>query len=117
MNTKTLQVHGMHCASCASIITKKISKLSGVEHIDVNPGTEKAELYFDSQKISIEQINKTIEPLIDIIIGPTSFFFQFVGEIPMIERNVWGKSKLEAFIDYIVIKPDTFLVYLTGTIG
>jgi Cu2+-exporting ATPase/Cu+-exporting ATPase len=63
MNTKTLQVHGMHCASCASIITKKISKLSGVEHIDVNPGTEKAELYFDSQKISIEQINKTIEPL------------------------------------------------------
>ncbi|MEI6710737.1 MAG: heavy metal-associated domain-containing protein [bacterium] len=27
MNSKTLQVHGMHCASCASIITRKISKI------------------------------------------------------------------------------------------
>lgn len=62
MNT-TVKVHGMHCASCASIITKKISKLSGVEHIDVNPGTEKVELNFDSEKISIHEMNKTIEPL------------------------------------------------------
>ena len=63
MNTKTLQVHGMHCASCASIISKKVSKLSGVEHIEVNPGTEKAELSFDPQKTSIHEMNKTLEPL------------------------------------------------------
>ncbi len=27
MNNTTLQVHGMHCASCANIITRKISKM------------------------------------------------------------------------------------------
>jgi copper chaperone CopZ len=62
MNT-TLKVHGMHCASCASIITKKISKLSGVEHIEVNPGTEKAVLSFDPQKTNISTMNQTLEPL------------------------------------------------------
>ncbi len=62
MNTN-FQVHGMHCASCASIITKKISKLSGVEHIEVNPGTEKADINFDPQKTNINVMNQTLEPL------------------------------------------------------
>jgi copper chaperone CopZ len=57
MNSTILQVHGMHCASCASIITRKISKLPGVEYIDVNPGTEKATLNFDPQKTNINQMN------------------------------------------------------------
>lgn len=63
MNNTTLQVHGMHCASCANIITRKVTKVAGVEHIEVNPGTETAELSFDPQKTDIKAINQTIEPL------------------------------------------------------
>lgn len=62
MNTN-FQVHGMHCASCASIISKKIAKLSGVEHIEVNPGTEKATISFDPKKTDIQEMNTLLEPL------------------------------------------------------
>lgn len=63
MNSKTLQVHGMHCASCASIISKKVSKLPGVGHIEVNPGTEKAKISFDPKKTDINDMNQILEPL------------------------------------------------------
>ena len=63
MNSKTLQVHGMHCASCANIISRKVSKLSGVDHIEVNPGTEKAKISFDPQKTDINGMNQILKPL------------------------------------------------------
>lgn len=53
----------MHCASCAAIITSKISALPGVKKIDVNFATEKARLSFDEQKISLDQMNKEIEKI------------------------------------------------------
>lgn len=63
MNNTTLQVHGMHCASCANIITRKISKMPWIEHIEVNPGTETALLTFDPQKTDIKEMNQTLAPL------------------------------------------------------
>jgi Cu+-exporting ATPase len=63
MNNTTLQVHGMHCASCANIITRKISKIPWIEHIEVNPGTETALLDFDPQKTDIKKMNQVLEPL------------------------------------------------------
>ncbi|MBP7822838.1 copper-translocating P-type ATPase [Candidatus Gracilibacteria bacterium] len=63
MNNTTLQVHGMHCASCANIITRRISKMPGIEHIEVNPGTETALLDFDPQKTNIKKMNQALEPL------------------------------------------------------
>lgn len=63
MATHTLQVKGMHCASCASIITKKISALDGVENIDVNYATEQAHVNFDTEKVSVSHMNHEIEKL------------------------------------------------------
>lgn len=63
MLKQTLKVKGMHCASCSAIITKKVSKLSGVNSVNVNFATEKAELNFDEEKISINDMNKEIETL------------------------------------------------------
>lgn len=63
MTTHTLQVKGMHCASCASIITKKISALDGVENVDVNYATEQAHVNFDTKKVSVSHINHEIEKL------------------------------------------------------
>jgi len=53
----------MHCASCASIIEKKLSKVEGMDHIEVNAGTEAAKISFDSTKTNPEQLSKIIEPL------------------------------------------------------
>lgn len=63
MIKKTLQVKGMHCASCSAIITNKVSKLAGVDNINVNVATEKAAIDFDENTISIDRMNKEIEKL------------------------------------------------------
>lgn len=53
----------MHCASCASIIEKSLTKVEGVEKVEVNVGTEAAKISFDSAKTNPEQLSKIIEPL------------------------------------------------------
>ncbi|MCM2339151.1 MAG: heavy metal translocating P-type ATPase [Burkholderiales bacterium] len=63
MIKKTLQIKGMHCASCASIITNKVSTLRGVNTINVNFATEKANISFDDAVVSIDQMNNGIEKL------------------------------------------------------
>lgn len=63
MSNQTLKVKGMHCASCSAIITKKISKIDGVDNINVNFATENAQIEFDDKKVSVSKMNKEIEPL------------------------------------------------------
>src|SRR3989344_115600 len=63
MNQETYEVLGMHCASCSSIISKKLKKLPGVETCDVNFATEKANIEFDSDKVSVDQMNNEINKL------------------------------------------------------
>ena len=59
-NIKT-KVAGMHCASCAAIITKKVSKLWGIEKVDVNFATEEARINFDPEKVSIKKMNEELQ--------------------------------------------------------
>ncbi|MEK9201260.1 MAG: heavy metal translocating P-type ATPase [Patescibacteria group bacterium] len=59
----SLPIKGMHCASCASVIQKKLGKLPGVESCEVNYGNEKAQLVFDPEKITVEKMNQEIADL------------------------------------------------------
>jgi len=59
----SLDISGMHCASCASTIKRKLGKLDGVESCEVNYGTEKAKIVFDPSKTSIKAMNKEIDQL------------------------------------------------------
>jgi len=63
MQTQTYNVKGMHCASCSSVIEKTLKKIDGVHFVEVNYGTEKAKISFDSSKISFQDISKYIGPL------------------------------------------------------
>ncbi len=60
MTSRTYSVKGMHCASCAAIITKKLSKVEGIREVSVNLATEKAKLDFDSNALSPEAVNDVI---------------------------------------------------------
>lgn len=53
----------MHCASCQTIIAKKVTALPGVELCDVNFGTEKATIRMQSGEVPLEQINEQLQPL------------------------------------------------------
>lgn len=61
--TKSMEIAGMHCASCASIIQKKLSNLDGIKKVAVNYGTQKAKLIFDPQKTSVRDMNEEIDKL------------------------------------------------------
>lgn len=63
MERKILEIKGMHCASCATIIQKKLSSLEGIQNIAVNVATEKARIDFDAEKISVSRMNEEIKAL------------------------------------------------------
>ena len=63
MQKQTFEISGMHCASCSSIISKKLKKLPGIESCDVNFATEKANISFDSKKIDVDIMNNEINKL------------------------------------------------------
>ncbi len=60
MTTQTYSVKGMHCASCAAIITKKLSKVEGIKEVNVNLATETAKLEFDNNSLTPEALNEVI---------------------------------------------------------
>ncbi|KKS95796.1 MAG: cation-transporting ATPase, Cu2+-exporting ATPase [Microgenomates group bacterium GW2011_GWC1_43_13] len=60
---KSFPVIGMHCASCAKLIEKKLSKVSGVVSSSVNYGNETAYLELRDGKIKEGAIEEAIESL------------------------------------------------------
>lgn len=61
--SQTVNINGMHCASCANIIERTLKKIDGVKEVSVNYGTEAAFLVFDETKTSLVDLSKKIEPL------------------------------------------------------
>ena len=56
-----LPIVGMTCASCATGIQKGLSELSGVDKADVNYATSKATVHFNSQKVTVKDIVKSVK--------------------------------------------------------
>ncbi|PIN69783.1 copper-translocating P-type ATPase [Candidatus Woesearchaeota archaeon CG11_big_fil_rev_8_21_14_0_20_43_8] len=56
MEKITLALSGMHCASCATIVNKGLSKTDGVVSSNVNFSTEKATVEYDEKKVSVDDL-------------------------------------------------------------
>jgi Cu+-exporting ATPase len=52
MKKLELAIDGMHCASCAILITKSLEKVPGVKTANVNYGTQKARVEYDETQAS-----------------------------------------------------------------
>lgn len=63
MLTQILKVKGMHCASCALVITKKLSAIPNVNSVSVNYGTEKVKIDYDEAAVSLDTMNQEINTL------------------------------------------------------
>ncbi len=63
MAVKNFHIKGMHCASCAIVINKKLTGLDGVKSANVNFATEKVQVDFDPDKVSLEKMNGEIGKL------------------------------------------------------
>lgn len=58
---ETLNIEGMHCASCVSAVEKSLNKLEGVEKASVNLATESATVSFNEEKVTSEDLRKAVE--------------------------------------------------------
>ena len=63
MEKITVQIFGMHCASCAANIEHALKKQEGMISANVNYASEKAFLGFDPIKINLERISRIISAL------------------------------------------------------
>lgn len=61
MDTATIKLRGMSCASCANSIEEAIRSVPGVSNSSVNFGAEQATITYDPRKTSIEKIQEAIE--------------------------------------------------------
>lgn len=61
MATKVFSVEGMTCASCASIIERRLKKIEGVLDARVNLATNKAVIDYDPAKAGLKEFSKAIE--------------------------------------------------------
>ena len=56
-----LNITGMHCGACATLIQMSLSELEGVTSAFVDYNAKKADLEIDPAKVSKDQIFKKIE--------------------------------------------------------
>ncbi|QQR93092.1 MAG: cadmium-translocating P-type ATPase [Candidatus Iainarchaeum archaeon] len=56
-----LAIDGMHCASCATLITRSLEKVPGVKLANVNYGTQKARVEFDEKAANESQLIQAVE--------------------------------------------------------
>ncbi|MFZ2390406.1 MAG: heavy metal translocating P-type ATPase [Minisyncoccales bacterium] len=63
MVSKELKIGGIDCASCVAKIEKEVSSKEGISSVSVNLATSKAFINFNSDKISLDEIEKTITDL------------------------------------------------------
>jgi Cu+-exporting ATPase len=61
MKKADLKISGMHCASCAALIDKGLSKADGVKEVNVNYATAKAFVLFDEKKLKEDDLIKIVE--------------------------------------------------------
>ena len=61
MDTLTLKLRGMGCASCASSIEEAISSVPGVGECNINFGVEQATVKYNPQKTDIQQIQDAVD--------------------------------------------------------
>lgn len=112
METQTYTVSGMHCASCAGIITKKLKKLQGVASCDVNFATEKATVSFNPNMVSVDHMNHEIDKLGYTLKNPHTMedHSMHTGVNQTKEEKLKELGKLKTKIHFVL--PFTFIVFI-----
>jgi P-type Cu+ transporter len=106
MTKQILHIKGMHCASCASVITKRLAAMPHVNSVSVNYGNEKVKLEYDDNEVSIDEMNQEIEKFGYTLIPPpdhtnTGHVHTDTGETELVTL----KNKTEFLL------PITFIVF------
>jgi len=61
MEKTIIKIQGMHCASCATILNKALSKAEGVKNASVNFSTERASIEYEPKQTDEDKILRVIK--------------------------------------------------------
>ena len=86
----SVNVTGMHCASCAKIIEQELKDEPGLKILNINPLTEQAELEISESGWQADRINKRLQKL--------GYSFNFPSEARMPEARMSGTKTAETKI-------------------
>ena len=70
MIKETLLITGMNCASCSNKVEQGVKRLTGISKVAVNLATEKLNVEYDENEISLSEIKQEVENLGYQIIKP-----------------------------------------------
>ncbi|HAN22431.1 TPA: cadmium-translocating P-type ATPase [Candidatus Collierbacteria bacterium] len=56
-----LEISGMHCSSCASLIERSLTKTKGVQEANVNFATSKARVKFDTKLATLKNLKEAVK--------------------------------------------------------
>jgi Cu+-exporting ATPase len=56
-----LKISGMHCATCAITVEESLSNIRDVSTVQVNFGTDTAQVEFDPAKVSLSELEKAVK--------------------------------------------------------
>ncbi|MBD3275738.1 MAG: hypothetical protein GF372_10520, partial [Candidatus Marinimicrobia bacterium] len=57
----TMEIEGMHCASCVASVEKSLKNVKGVKVANVNLATETATVEYDSGEADYESLRQAVE--------------------------------------------------------
>ncbi len=72
VQTLSLPVEGMTCASCVARVEKALKNVDGVQNAAVNLATEKATIEFDSSSIGVGQLQKAVADAGYTLVAPAA---------------------------------------------
>lgn len=111
MTKLILKVKGMHCASCAILIDKLLSKQDGVVSSQTSYGAQKVALEFDESKITLEQIDGFVNKLGYDVIRPDEDTGS-VEEEEAAEKRELKLAKRRVIASFVIASP--IIAYYMG---
>lgn len=60
MESAKLNITGMHCMGCVRTVTNALKRVAGVQEVDVSLPENSAQVQFDNEQTSLEELYKTI---------------------------------------------------------
>jgi Cu+-exporting ATPase len=99
----TLDISGMHCASCALNIENSLKKVEGVSKVAVNFATEKAYVEYDPSVLSVHNLERIVEGAGYSVVKQKAV--RDAGDVPLKETAIDSeKAARKRDIDVLKIK-------------
>ncbi len=98
-----LKIHGMHCASCVMNVENFLMRLDGIFDVKADLSTASAEVYYDKNKVTLDDMKVVIESLGFEVLGVD-------GQLEINEDEIYEKDLREKL--YRIIVGFTFSIIL-----